>query len=192
MVFTFACPRFVWLEPIHEILPSRLAANGKLPYASPHVKDIRFFPNPSIPRSSMVLVYLPTGRGVCPEGKPRGLTQQPSTIGKINLTSMRVSFGVYTSYKIPWAHGTIHHISIRVSFRVYTSYKIPRPHGTICKFLLGFHVGGFVHVIRPPRRHGTIHHISVRVSCRVYTSYKIPQSHAKKCHISSRVSFRVL
>ena len=69
-------------------------------------------------------VKLPTGRGVCPEGKTQGLTQQPSTHCKIHLTS------------------------IRASFKICTSYKIPRPNGTISIFLLRFHLGlGFVQVI---------------------------------------------
>ena len=75
--------------------------------------------------------------------------------GTIHHISIRVSFGVYTSYKSPQPHGTINHISIRASFRVYASFKIPRPYGTI-------------------------RHISTRVSFRVYIIPKSPQSEKRE------------
>jgi hypothetical protein len=50
------------------------------------------------------------------------------------LFSIRVSFRVYTSHRIPWPHGTVNHISIRVSCRVYTSYTvIPHEHSRLAK-----------------------------------------------------------
>ena len=117
-------------------------------------------------RFSILLLDYPQDEGFAQRANPEGWPSNHQPIGKINLSSMRVSFRVHTSYKIPRPDGTIRHISITVSFRVHTSYKIPRPHGTI-------------------------RHISIRLSYRADTSYRIPRPHGTIRHFSARVAFRV-
>ena len=138
--------------------------------------------------SGSVSIY-PQDEGFARRANPEGWPSNHQPIGKMNLTSIGVSF--YTSYRTLSPMEQLAIFLLGFHWRFTENTKSPSPMEQFAVFLLWVHLG-LIQVWKTLRPHETTRHIFIRVSLKVYTSHKIHQPHGTIRRISITGSFKVL